>query len=90
MLSDLLCWLPTIYLIAIFGRILVSWFPIPPGGFVASVFSFLYAITEPVLGPLRRILPPVAIGGMGLDLSPIIVIFALRLFIGPLLCGLLR
>jgi YggT family protein len=88
-LGAVLCWLPTIYLIAIFGRILLSWFPIAPGGLVASVFSFLYTITEPVLGPIRRALPPVAVGGMGLDLSPIIVIFALQLFIGPLLCGLL-
>ncbi len=89
MLGDVLCFLPTVYLVAVFGRILLSWFPIPPGGFVASVFSFLYAITEPVLGPIRRALPPVAFGGMGLDLSPIIVIFALQLFIGPLLCRLL-
>lgn len=86
MLSSVLCLLVWVYLIAIFGRILLSWFPIPPGGFVASVFSFLYAITEPVLGPLRRILPPVAVGGMGLDLSPIIVILVLQLLVMRLVC----
>lgn len=86
MLSNVLCLLTWVYLIAIFGRILLSWFPIAPGGFVASVFSFLYTITEPVLGPLRRALPPVALGGMGLDLSPIIVILVLQLLVLRLVC----
>ena len=87
-MGQILCALSTLYFFAILGRILLSWFPVSPGGMVASVFSFLYAITEPVLGPLRRALPPVRMGGMGLDLSPIIVIFVLQLFVGPLLCSL--
>ena len=84
----ILCTLVQLYVLAIFARIILSWFPISPGGAMASVFSFLYTITEPVLGPLRRILPPLSLGGMGLDLSPIIVIFAIQLFIAPLLCRL--
>jgi YggT family protein len=87
-MGQVLCTLSTLYFFAILARILLSWFPISPGGLAASVFSFLYAITEPVLGPIRRVLPPVAMGGMGLDLSPIIVIFVLQLVIGPLLCSL--
>ncbi|MGI8757801.1 MAG: YggT family protein [Acidimicrobiales bacterium] len=88
MIGRILCVLAEIYLLAIFGRILLSWFPISPGGMVAGVFSLLYSITEPVLGPLRRALPPIAMGGMGFDLSPIIVLFALQLFVIPLLCSL--
>lgn len=88
MIGDILCTLSTLYFFAILARILLSWFPVSPDGFVATVYSFLYAITEPLLGPLRRALPPVALGGMGLDLSPIIVIFILQLFVTPLLCGL--
>jgi YggT family protein len=48
------------------------------------VYGFLYAITEPVLGPLRRLIPPVGIGGMGLDLSPTIVLFGLFILTGIL------
>ena len=88
MLGTLLCLLPTLYLIIMFARILLSWFPIPPDGVMASIFSVLYSLTEPLLGPIRRALPPVAMGGMGLDLSPIIVILALQFFITPLLCSL--
>ena len=38
--------------------------------FVASVAEFLYRITEPVLAPIRRMLPSLG----GLDISPIILI----------------
>ena len=68
-----------IYLLLVIGRILLSWFPISPESPMSSVFSFLYRITEPVLGPIRRMLPPIGMGGMALDLSPIIVIFGLEL-----------
>ena len=86
MIGEIVCLLTTLYFFAILARILLSWFPVSPDGPVASIFSFLYAITEPVLGPLRRALPPIAMGGMGLDLSPIIVTFVLQLFIRPLVC----
>ena len=43
--------------------------------FVAGVAEFLYRITEPVLGPIRRRLPNFG----GLDISPIIAFFALWL-----------
>lgn len=68
-----------IYLLLLIGRILLSWFPISPESPLAGVFSFLYRITEPVLGPIRRMLPPIGMGGMALDLSPIIVIFGLEI-----------
>jgi YggT family protein len=86
--GDILCRLGQLYILAMIGRIILSWFPISPGGLMASVFSFLYTITEPVLGPVRRILPPVGVGGMGLDLSPIVVLLGLQILVLPILCGL--
>lgn len=75
MLGDLPCTLVTIYTFCIFGRIILSWFPMEPTGPLANVRNFLFAITEPVLGPLRRAIPSV---GM-LDLSPLVVIFGLQI-----------
>lgn len=75
-----ICALLNLYLYCVFARIILSWFPITPGGAMAQVFSFLYTITEPVLGPIRRMIPP--IGGFGLDLSPIVVIFGVRILSG--------
>ncbi|MEY2426130.1 MAG: YggT family protein [Actinomycetota bacterium] len=63
-----------IYSLLIFGRIILSWFPISRGSPMESVYSGLYSVTEPVLGPVRRALPPMG----GFDLSPIVVIIGLR------------
>ena len=75
----LVCSLLNLYLILLFARILLSWFPVSPGGAMAQIFSFLYTVTEPVLGPVRRAIPPIGMGGMGFDLSPIIVIFGVEI-----------
>ena len=82
---DLVCTALQLYVVVLFARIILSWFPIAPGSGMASVFSALYAVTEPVLGPVRRVLPPVGVGGMGFDLSPLIVTVAITFFLVPLL-----
>jgi YggT family protein len=84
---EIICLLGNLYFIALFARIILSWFPISPESPFASIFSFLYTITEPVLGPIRRMLPPIGMGGMGLDLSPIIVFFGLRIVMAAIGCG---
>lgn len=38
--------------------------------FVSSIGTFLYNVTEPVLRPLRRVLPDLG----GIDISPIVVL----------------
>jgi YggT family protein len=43
--------------------------------FISAVAEFLYRITEPLLGPIRRRLPNFG----GLDISPIILFFLLLL-----------
>lgn len=74
-MNNLVDQLLNLYIIAVFGRVILSWFPLSPGGPMASVYSFLYAITEPVLGPIRRVLPPLG----GIDLSPIVLLFAVQI-----------
>ena len=81
-----ICLVLNLYFIALFARIILSWFPVSPGGAMAQIFSFLYTITEPVLGPIRRAIPPIGMGGMGFDLSPIIVIIGVRVIAGVLGC----
>jgi YggT family protein len=72
---------------AIFGRIILSWFPIDSTSPLSGVRAFLFRITEPVLGPIRRMVPFVRIGAAGaLDLSPIIVVLVLQLLVMPLVC----
>ena len=82
MIQTLICRLLDAYLIVMFARIILSWFPVEPGSGLASVYGFLYAITEPVLGPIRRVIPPMGMGGMGLDLSPLVVFFGISILRG--------
>jgi YggT family protein len=84
-LANLLITLLNLYVLCVFGRIVLSWFPVSPGGPVAQISGVLYAITEPVLGPIRRVMP-----SMGMfDLSPMIVIFGVQLILIPLIKGTL-
>ncbi len=73
-----------LYIVVIFVRVILSWFPISPDSPIAAVYRFVYAITEPVLGPIRRVMPGVGFGGMGLDFSPIIVLLGLQILVIPL------
>jgi YggT family protein len=63
-----------IYILCIFLVIVLSWFPQQAGTPTNQAFGWLRKVTDPVLEPLRRIIPPV--GGV-LDLSPMIVLFVL-------------
>jgi YggT family protein len=82
--SHPISWLLQLYIIVIFVRVILSWFPISPESPLAAVYRFVYAITEPVLGPIRRVMPGVGFGGMGLDFSPIIVLLLLQIIVIPI------
>lgn len=82
---EILCLLVRAYIFCMFARIILSWFPIRPGTAFASIAGVLYSITEPLLGPVRRVLPPVGVGGMGFDLSPLIVLLFLQIVVAGLI-----
>ena len=50
---------------------------LPWGHPVARVYDGINKGLQPVLQPLRRVLPPLRLGGVALDLSPIVMIFGL-------------
>lgn len=81
-----ICGLLWIYFIVLFGRVILSWFPLQPDGVGAQVQGLLISLTEPVLGPLRRTIPPLRFGVTALDLSPIIVFVGLRILMSLLGC----
>ncbi|MCA9141453.1 MAG: YggT family protein [Planctomycetaceae bacterium] len=70
---NLLVTLLQLYSIILLGRILLSW--IPNLDRSNQIVQLLYQLTEPVLEPVRRTIPPL---GM-MDLSPIIVFIGLRI-----------
>ncbi len=61
-----------VLIIAILIRALISWFPISPG---SPLVRLLEDITEPILAPLRRVVPRL---GM-MDITPIVAMIGLQL-----------
>jgi YggT family protein len=64
--------LATVLVIAIIIRALMSWI-MPQNG--SGLTRVLLDITEPILAPIRRVLPPVA----GIDFSPILAMILVQL-----------
>jgi YggT family protein len=46
---------------------------------VRKIYDALSKVIEPILRPIRSVIPPVRIGGAALDLSPLILILGLSL-----------
>jgi YggT family protein len=57
--------------LAILARVLLSWIPLDRDN---AVVRIVYEVTEPILGPIRRVLPPLG----GLDLSPIVALVLIQ------------
>jgi YggT family protein len=82
----IICTALQLYVIVLFARVIFSWFPISPGSALEGISDVLRMLTEPILGPLRRALPPVRLGGMGLDLSPLIALLGIQV-LQRIVCG---
>lgn len=66
----------SLYILVLFATALLSWFPTNTEGGLATTKKMLARITEPVLRPIRSILPRPAYGA-GVDFSVFIVIIIL-------------
>jgi YggT family protein len=66
-----------IYLILIFAYIILSWIRLPYSTWSTRIQRFLYDTVNPYLSLFRRFLPMLRLGGMGLDLSPIVGLIVL-------------
>jgi YggT family protein len=84
--AQVLCVLLSVYWIILLTRIILSWamslgWRPPYSGPLRTILDLIDAVTDPVLRPLRALMPPIRAGGVGLDLSPLIafvILFVLR------------
>ncbi len=81
----IVCWALQAFVILIFVRIILSWFPASEGLFM-TVQRFTFAATEWAMGPLRRAIPPVRLGAAALDLSPLILLIGITVLRAFLRC----
>ena len=82
-LGFILYGLISIYILLVFMRIIFSWGMV---SYTNRVMRFLVNTTEPLLGPLRRMIPPLG----PFDISPIVAFFILWLFQAAIAGTLLR
>jgi YggT family protein len=85
-MQELLCAFLMVYVVVLFGRIIMSWFPIQPGSALAGIYRILYDLTEPVMAPLRALIPPIGGAGMAFDLSPIVLFIGISILRSVLGC----
>jgi len=70
----------TIYIWILIVTALLSWLPTQSNqGGLAATKRFLARVTEPVLRPLRSMLPRPSIGGVGIDLSVLVAVVVLEI-----------
>ncbi len=67
------CNLITVFIVLLFARAVLSWFPVEPGSFLAQLNDVLILLTDWAVRPLRGLIPPV---GM-LDISFLVLTFGL-------------
>ena len=61
-----------LYSLVVLVAVILSWVPVDRRN---PLVTITHALTEPVLAPIRNLLPPMA----GLDLSPMVLLIALQL-----------
>jgi YggT family protein len=78
-MSSLLLSLLRIASLLFVARAIMSWVNIGPDSPFRAITDLVYRATEPVLAPVRRVIPPIG----GLDISIIVVILAINVILVP-------
>jgi YggT family protein len=81
-LQTILCPLLQLYTLALILRAVMSWFPVSPNSGIIPVLRALDTIINPLLMPLRRVIPP---AGM-FDLSFLVLLIIVQIVHGAI-CG---
>lgn len=76
LVRGLLCIVLQIYYLILIVRIVLSWVPSVPEP-IRPLARGVRAVTDPLLIPLRGLLPSIRMGAMALDVSPILLFLAI-------------
>lgn len=80
---ELVLWL---YIVLLLARLVADWVQMfahswTPTGPVLVILEVVYSLTDPPMRLIRRVVPPLRIGGMALDLSILLVLLACYLLL---------
>ena len=79
--GNLLFDLGEIYVVILFVRAILSWFPYDSNSPLNPVRRVIFTITEPVLAPFRRLIPPIG----AFDISFLVAIIVVQLVVQNIL-----
>ncbi|MBT1174797.1 YggT family protein [Bifidobacterium sp. LC6] len=82
LIGRILAWLINAYITVLFIRMILDWVSLLarnwyPRGFIAQLIDLVYSVTEPPLRWLRQYIRPLPLGGISLDVSFLVLYFAL-------------
>jgi YggT family protein len=85
-LLALLVWL---YLMVVFGRLILDWIRVfardwRPRGVMLVIAEAIYTLTDPPLNALRKVIPPIRLGGASIDLGFLVLVLGLYLLLAIL------
>ena len=84
-MRELLCLVVWAYFIVLLAHVVFSWVPRPPEP-IQPLVRGVRALVEPLATPLRRLIPPAQMGAVALDLSILVLFFAVIL-LRAAVCG---
>ena len=84
LLLSILASLLTVFLVLLFARFVVDWVMVlarswRPQGLVAAGLEVVYATTDPPLKAIRKVIPPLNLGTIRLDLGFMVLLIAVIL-----------
>lgn len=84
MVGDILSFLLFLYFIVLLGRLVFDWVQVfsrdwRPSGPLLVVAEGIYSLTDPPLRALRKVIPPLRLGQVALDLAFLVLIFAVSI-----------
>lgn len=74
-------WIIQAYVVVLWARLILDWVRVfnpsfRPKGILIALTEFVYTVTDPPIKLVRRVLPPIRLGQVAIDLGWMITIFA--------------
>ena len=84
MVGQILSFILTLYLFVLIGRLIFDWVQVfardwRPKGPILVLANGIYALTDPPLKALRKVIPPLRLGNIALDLGFLVLIFGVSI-----------
>lgn len=84
MVGQLLSFILSLYLFVLIGRLIFDWVQVfardwRPKGPILVLANGIYALTDPPLRALRKVIPPLRLGNVALDLGFLVLILAVSI-----------